>query len=136
VLVLFIVTFILWVACLGKNSRKAGVIILPIVWVFSIVAAVVFCILSLISCCNVNKNIVVESDLNKAIINQTEGIENFINVWNNQYFLPNGLYIIVPKNLQYVQIVLDSKIRFSLEDHMYPADLRPRHFYPLNKQNV
>jgi len=56
----------------------------------------------------------------------TSGIESFFSNWNNQYFLPNGIYVMAPRNMKYLQFVLDSNIQFSLENHAYPYDIVSR----------
>ena len=58
-----------------------------------------------------------------ALLNNTSGVENFLKNWNMQYFLPNNIYVIVPRNLRYLQFVLDKNIKFSLENHLYPYDI-------------
>ena len=35
-----------------------------------------------------------------ALLNNTSGVENFLKNWNMQYFLPNNIYVIVPRNLR------------------------------------
>jgi len=55
--------------------------------------------------------------IDEAVISGTCGIENLLNKWNNEYFLQNGLYVMAPKNLKYLQFVLDSNIKFTLDDH-------------------
>ena len=61
--------------------------------------------------------------MDKVLIRNTSGVENFINKWNIQYFLLNDLYVMAPRNLRYLQFVLKRNIKFSLENHPYPDDL-------------
>jgi hypothetical protein len=62
------------------------------------------------------------------IITATNGIENLFNQWNSQYFLPNGLYVMAPRNLKYIQFVLDPNTCFQLENHAYPFDIMPKSY--------
>ena len=63
--------------------------------------------------------------MDKVLIRNTSGVENFLNKWNIQYFLLNDLYVMAPRNLRYLQFVLKRNIKFSLENHPYPNDLTP-----------
>ena len=47
---------------------------------------------------------------------------NFLK-WKTQYFLMNSQYLMAPRNLRYLQFVLDKNVKFSLENHPYPDDL-------------
>ena len=55
-------------------------------------------------------------------------IDKFINKWNNENFLPNGIYVLVPINLKYVQFVLDKNIRFCLSNHKFPLSIKRNSF--------
>jgi len=54
------------------------------------------------------------------------GIENIITHWNTTYFIPNGLYVVAPRNMTYLHFVLDCNLTFTLENHPYPFDLQKR----------
>ena len=126
---LTIINLILFIICLGAWMDffpdylylKDGSIVLAMFC--SIFCGFMF-FFSLFCCCKYSfakNNYVVD----KILISKTDGIENFINSWNNQYFLPCGLYVMAPRNLNYLQFVLDNNIKFSLQDHPYPFDLIP-----------
>ena len=67
--------------------------------------------------------------VDRVLISTTSGLENFLNEWNMQYFLPNDLYVIAPRNLKYLQFILDKNIKFSLENHDYPYHRIPQRRY-------
>jgi hypothetical protein len=93
-----------------------------IIWILAIFVFFVSSVASCVYYCVGNEN---QGSINNSIIESTVGFENFLNTWNSKYFIPNGLYVIAPRNLIYLQFVLDSKIKFSLENHSYPYDLVP-----------
>jgi hypothetical protein len=107
-------------------------IILPILWASSFLTCLVFLIL-LISNFSKSEDSY-EMEIDRLIINKTSNIESLISSWNNHYFKGLGMYIMVPKNLKYIQFVLNSKIKFIVEDHSYPADLAPRRYYNISTQ--
>jgi len=67
-----------------------------------------------------------ERDENMEILELLPKIGPFISHWNENLFLPRGLYVIVPLNLRYIQFVLDRKVKFTLKDHAFPEDLRSK----------
>jgi len=93
-------------------------------WIYAFLAFLFFGIFAVVYC-RMNDDLSVD----KEIIIATSGIENFFNSWNNEYFLPQGCYVMAPRNLRYIQFVLDSNVKFSLEDHPYPADIIPRQYH-------
>ena len=86
-------------------------------WIFT----GIFCLISLLLICiysfRDNNHLV-----DKIFLKNT-GLQNFFDNWNNQYFLPCGLYVMAPRNLCYLQFVLDKNIKFSLQDHSFPYDM-------------
>jgi len=61
--------------------------------------------------------------IDKEIVTNISIVENLINDWNNKCFIPNGMYVMAPLNLKYLQFVLDPNIKFVMENHQYPFDL-------------
>lgn len=61
--------------------------------------------------------------LNKYIYMNYKIVEEFITKWNEEKFLSVGIYVIVPRNLKYIQFVLNKNVRFCLTNHKYPNDL-------------
>jgi len=61
--------------------------------------------------------------IDKEIVTNISIAENLINDWNNKCFIPNGMYVMAPLNLKYLQFVLDPNIKFVMENHQYPFDL-------------
>ena len=70
------------------------------------------------------KNKKTEYILNKYIYLNYQDMGKFIKKWNNEKFLPTGIYVLVPINLKYVQFVLDKNIRFCLSNHQFPVHLK------------
>ena len=66
--------------------------------------------------------------LNMFIYLNYTSIDKFINKWNNENFLPNGIYVLVTINLKYVQFVLDKNIRFCLSNHKFPLSIKRNSF--------
>jgi len=121
-LVLFVSTLVLWIRQLGLRYDSSRIMLLTFAWVISFVVCFVSSIMACMYC-GTDKS---DSIVDKKIITETDGIENFFSSWNTQYFLPNGLYVMAPRNLKYLQFVLDSNVKFTLENHGYPHDLIPR----------
>jgi len=71
----------------------------------------------------------------KAILTHTTDVERILNNWNFQVFLPCGLYVIIPRNLAYIQFVLHSNIRFLMEDHSYPYDPIKKRFFRIHRRS-
>ena len=118
-LIVFIVSIYLWILGVFQHNY-VGIIILTLIWSFSFVCCLMSGVYAIFNCSSEGfKNY----EIDKNIINSTQNMENFLNIWNNQYFLPNGLYVMAPRNLKYIQFVLDSNINFSVENHSYPLDL-------------
>ena len=63
-----------------------------------------------------------EFEITKNIIT-ISGMDNLINNWNTQYFIQNGLYVIVPRNLIYLHFVLDTNLKVTLQNHCFPDDI-------------
>jgi len=61
--------------------------------------------------------------IDKEIVTNISFVENLINDWNNKCFIPNGMYVMAPLNLKYLQFVLNSNVKFVMENHQYPFDL-------------
>ena len=64
-------------------------------------------------------------ELDENLISNTNGVENFLENWNVQYFIPNGLYVMAPRNLKYLQFVFDTNLKLIIQNHKFPFDLRP-----------
>ena len=128
----FMFSLIIWIKIFGKELDLLFMIILPILWASSFLTCLVFLIL-LISNFSKSEDSY-EMEIDRLIINKTSNIESLISSWNNHYFKDLGMYIMVPKNLKYIQFVLNSKIKFIVEDHSYPADLAPRRYYNISTQ--
>jgi len=121
-LVITIISLIGWINQLTQYRMNNGLMITFLLgWVLGFTASCVLGGISIVYCLRKT-----ELAVDKEIITATGGIENVFNTWNTQYFLPQGCYVMAPRNLRYLQFVLDSNIKFSLEDHVYPYDIIPR----------
>jgi hypothetical protein len=136
---IFLIIFLISLVCLvnvtnNKRHRIFYQVALPLVCAVSWLICIIFLVLMIAGC--VKSKVSIAAELDKNIINQTPQIESFVDQWNNKEFLPLGLYIIVPRNLSYIQFSLNSNAKFSLEDHSFPNDLKPKRMYSLSKQYV
>jgi len=136
---IFLIIFSMSLICLvnitnNKRHRIIYQVALPLVCAISWLICIIFLVLMISGC--VKSKTSTAAELDKTIINQTPQIENFVYEWNNKEFLPLGLYIIVPRNLSYIQFSLNSNAKFSIEDHSFPNDLKPKRVYSLSKQYI
>jgi hypothetical protein len=121
-LAITVVCLVGWINELGRyRSDVARMIIFLLGWIFGLTACCIVGIFAIVRCYSK-----AEFSVDKEVITATGGIENFFNNWNSQYFLQQGCYVMAPRNLRYIQFVLDSNIKFSVEDHAYPYDIIPR----------
>jgi len=119
-LIISVVTLIGWIMNIEGSSNKLLWYLMS--WVFSLAIFAVVGSISIVFCCRKTEFIV-----DKEVITATSGnIENFFHNWNSQYFVPQGCYVMAPRNLRYLQFVLDTNVKFSFEDHAYPYDIIPR----------
>jgi len=125
---LFVLSFLAFVACITmyimnlSNYRNYSVplsILLMLGYVFCLVICCTTGFISLFYMSDKAKDYF----LDKEIISNISTMENLINDWNNKVFIPNGLYVMAPLNLKYLQFVLDSNVKFVMENHQYPHDL-------------
>jgi len=120
-LVITVLCLIGWIVELGRYRISVGRMIgFLLGWIFGLMACCVVGIFAIVMCAAKG-----EFSVDKEIITATSGIENFFNNWNSQYFLTQGCYVMAPRNLRYIQFVLDSNIKFTVEDHGYPYDIIP-----------
>jgi len=61
--------------------------------------------------------------MNKYIYTTYKEVDEFITNWNEEKFLSGGVYVIVPRSMNYIQFVLNKNVRFCLTNHKYPSDL-------------
>jgi hypothetical protein len=54
----------------------------------------------------------------EALPGKISEIEDFINLWNRDYFIPNGVYVTCPRNMTYVNIGLKSLML--IDRHEFP----------------
>jgi hypothetical protein len=53
----------------------------------------------------------------------TNVIEDYINSWNIEYFIPNDVYITCPRNMNYIQINVGVHRLMTLDRHVFPYEL-------------
>lgn len=88
-------------------------------WSFILVLNLVACILNFCSLCVNRKEI-----YNKTLcsLQKNRYLEDVVNKWNTDFFIPNGLYATVPRNNNYVQLGLVGH-RLTLIHHTFPFDM-------------
>jgi hypothetical protein len=119
-LALFVLCFVLWIGYLGNYRTNILVSkLLVYLWAFLLVCGISL----LIFCCKAMTKTYKEYAVSKQMIGNNLAMESMISRWNNEYFLPNGLYVMAPRNLAYLHFVLDSSLTFMMENHPYPYDL-------------
>jgi hypothetical protein len=50
----------------------------------------------------------------------TARIEQFVNSWNVEYFIPNGVYVTCPRNLKYIQFTIGLNRLMIIDRHEFP----------------
>jgi hypothetical protein len=52
----------------------------------------------------------------------TARIEQFINSWSVEYFIPNGVYVTCPRNLEYIQFTIGLNRLMIIDRHDFPFE--------------
>lgn len=112
------ITFLVFLIRTFFNFDEEKLIVLIIGFLISLLGFFILIFMSII------KNRKTEYILNKYIYLNYQDMGKFIKKWNNEKFLPTGIYVLVPINLKYVQFVLDKNIRFCLSNHQFPVHLK------------
>jgi hypothetical protein len=78
------------------------------------------CILTYQFLFHLRKRNFIQFTISKAYLSKTSEIEDFINLWNKDYFIPNGVYATCPRNMAYIQFNVGLKSLMLIDRHEFP----------------
>jgi hypothetical protein len=88
-----------------------------------ITMALVFLILFIIMIMMIPRKHVRDYEIYTYYLINTNVIEDFINSWNNEYFLQNGVYVTCPRNMKYLQFNIGINRLMIFDRHVFPYEI-------------
>jgi hypothetical protein len=81
---------------------------------------VILAVMSMFSLIRAHRRHLIQFKISEINLNNLNEIEDFINLWNRDYFIPNGVYVTCPRNMAYVQFNVGLKSLMLIDRHEYP----------------